>query len=398
MSRKFSQHYADAKGTLLEKPGVGILFAAGTTVPADATAGYAPGCLFLDTDASAGSTLWVNNGTATSSAFDAVAGSGGAFTIDDDTLLGIGTGAPSSLSWETVDANANKFILSLPTPGSVDVPVVMIGNGLSDVDTGLHNGALATVVSLWGTGATATGPVIETRKSRGTPAAPTVCTTADDILSIRGFGCVANGEWVQTAEIRFDIAGTIATTRGPGTITFMTATDAAPSVLTNALLLTAAQNAVLGGGAASQSLTFDTTGTDVVLTASSAALAMGAITLNVTGTRFVQSYHTNITSTNALTVDSSETVKRDIAPYGGDALAVLDEMDVITFQHDEWLDPTGKTKIGIRAESVHEGLALDEIDRGDKGTYPGVNMYALCALQTKAIQQLSRRLKALEGK
>lgn len=92
MSRKIELQYADQKGVIVRKPGVGILYAAGTTVPADASADYAPGCIFQDTDASAGSTLYINNGTATSSAFDAILTSGGSFTLDNDKILALGTG------------------------------------------------------------------------------------------------------------------------------------------------------------------------------------------------------------------------------------------------------------------------------------------------------------------
>ena len=69
MSRRWSQGYTDSKGTIVEKPGVGILFASGTTVPTDATTGFAPGCIFIDTDAAANSTVYINEGTATSCAF-----------------------------------------------------------------------------------------------------------------------------------------------------------------------------------------------------------------------------------------------------------------------------------------------------------------------------------------
>lgn len=49
----------------------GILLAYGITVPTDATAGYAIGCLFLKTDGGAGTALYVNEGTAGSCDFDA---------------------------------------------------------------------------------------------------------------------------------------------------------------------------------------------------------------------------------------------------------------------------------------------------------------------------------------
>lgn len=87
MSRRFNQQYADPNGTIIEKPGIGILFAAGTTVPADTTAGFSPGCLYHDTDAAAGSTLFVNEGTATSSDFNAIVVVGGTISALTITTL-----------------------------------------------------------------------------------------------------------------------------------------------------------------------------------------------------------------------------------------------------------------------------------------------------------------------
>lgn len=320
--------------------------------------------------------------------------SNGSVSVPDDGVVAFGT--VGRLSWDTTDANANELLLQLPAGGAVDVPVVIIGQSIESVDFGLYNGVTEPRVAMFGIGAVATGPVFEFRKARGTVASPTVVTSADDIGQVDFYAAVAAGEYVRSAQILAECTGTVATTRGPGVLTFKTATDAAPSVLTNALSLSAAQNATIGGGAATQTLTFDTSGTDVVLSASSAALAMGAITLNVTGTRFVQSYHTNITSTNAVTVDSSETVKLDIEEYAGDAVELIKAMDVITFRHEDWLDGSGEVKLGIRAESVHEPLALKWIER-DSGAYPGVNLYSLIAIQARAIQQLTERLEALEA-
>jgi len=50
----------------------GLLFASGATVPADATTGYAPGCLFQHTDGGDGTALYVNEGTVASSDFNAI--------------------------------------------------------------------------------------------------------------------------------------------------------------------------------------------------------------------------------------------------------------------------------------------------------------------------------------
>ena len=50
-----------------------IMYATGPDVPADTTAGYAKGCLFVDVNVAAGTTgLYVNVGTDASANFDAV--------------------------------------------------------------------------------------------------------------------------------------------------------------------------------------------------------------------------------------------------------------------------------------------------------------------------------------
>lgn len=50
----------------------GILIASGDTVPADASVGYATGCLFQHTDGTDGTALYVNEGTVDSSDFNAI--------------------------------------------------------------------------------------------------------------------------------------------------------------------------------------------------------------------------------------------------------------------------------------------------------------------------------------
>lgn len=70
MSKPLNAH--SAVGQLVEAGPEGIYFARGTTVPADGSTGYAKGCLFIDTDAAAGSILFCNEGTFAASDFDAV--------------------------------------------------------------------------------------------------------------------------------------------------------------------------------------------------------------------------------------------------------------------------------------------------------------------------------------
>lgn len=50
----------------------GILLCYGKTMPVDASAGYATGCLFMHTDGANGSALYVNEGTVLSSDFNLI--------------------------------------------------------------------------------------------------------------------------------------------------------------------------------------------------------------------------------------------------------------------------------------------------------------------------------------
>ena len=165
----------------------------------------------------------------------------GAQTYADDVALGLGTGDTVEILYETADANANELIIELPAGGSTDVPVVVIGDTIKNDDLGLFDGIVSTTVAVMGSTATATGPALRLLKSRGTNSAPTVVTSGDDMGSIDFYGAVATNEYVRGARILAEMTGTVATTRGPGVMTFQTATDAAPSVLTTAMTISAAQ-------------------------------------------------------------------------------------------------------------------------------------------------------------
>ena len=166
-----------------------------------------------------------------------------AITVVDDLLLGIGTGNMARFSWDTTDANANEMLLQMPAGGAVDVPVLAVGQSIESVDLGLFNGVVDPTIALFGVGAVATGTALRFYKARGTIAAPTVVTTGDDLASLDFYGAVAAGEYVRAARILVEMTGTIATTRGPGVLTIQTATDAAPSSLTSAVVFGANQSA-----------------------------------------------------------------------------------------------------------------------------------------------------------
>lgn len=64
---------AESFSTLLTDGSGNVLLATGTTVPTDAGAGFAKGCLFIDTDVATGTTgLNCNKGTTTSCQFTAI--------------------------------------------------------------------------------------------------------------------------------------------------------------------------------------------------------------------------------------------------------------------------------------------------------------------------------------
>lgn len=68
MSRAINIH--DGLGQIAKDPALGILLAYGSTVPTDASVGYAPGCKFIKTNGtSLSTTTYVNVGTKASSAF-----------------------------------------------------------------------------------------------------------------------------------------------------------------------------------------------------------------------------------------------------------------------------------------------------------------------------------------
>lgn len=171
-------------------------------------------------------------------------------TFADDVLLALGTGSTSRFSWDTTDPNANALLLQMPPGGSVDVPVLAIGQSIESVNLGLFDTVVNPKIALFGIGAVTTGCTWDFRKARGSIGTPTAITSGDDLGTISAFGYSGAGGYVEACRILFDSEGTVATGRLPGKIVFSTATDATTSVLTAALTLNSAQLATFGGAVA----------------------------------------------------------------------------------------------------------------------------------------------------
>lgn len=61
------QELQDATGVILRKPPVGVLKQIATTTPTNGQAGFATGCVWVNTSGTAGSIYYINTGTNTSS-------------------------------------------------------------------------------------------------------------------------------------------------------------------------------------------------------------------------------------------------------------------------------------------------------------------------------------------
>lgn len=70
MSNKFSPHSSD--NIIAQNEQGQIMYAYGTTVPSNSGVGYATGAIFIHSDGSAGDIVYINNGTAASSTWNAV--------------------------------------------------------------------------------------------------------------------------------------------------------------------------------------------------------------------------------------------------------------------------------------------------------------------------------------
>lgn len=146
MGRELVKHFGGAKGSVLKVPGQGIVVAHGTTVPADAAAGYAKGGLFLHTDGSgAADALYVNIGTKASANFDPVTSlTAGDLTFTGDINL---TGDLVFPAASDVDTIANTAAALEVTDGTTSLITLDTRNTIADVNAITFQAAATTIAT-----------------------------------------------------------------------------------------------------------------------------------------------------------------------------------------------------------------------------------------------------------
>lgn len=143
MSSTFQiQHGADP-AVIVNDPGRGILLAKGTTVPTDGTTNYAPGALFIHVDGSAGDTVYINNGSSTSSTFAAIP-TGGTTGAADVGIADSG-GFTSATTVEAALAEIYQHLISVNVVVPLPLASFLEVDSSGDVgDSDANGGVLAS--------------------------------------------------------------------------------------------------------------------------------------------------------------------------------------------------------------------------------------------------------------
>ena len=173
----------------------------------------------------------------------------------DGMIFGAGSAASPKLAIGT--AGNGIYAPAANVLGLASAGVLRITVGAS----GLNGVGVATPVTEWHVGTSLTssprgimsaqyntgtdGARFHMRKARGTEAAPTTVVTGDVLGKLVATGYDGSNH-LEVGAISIEATGTIAATRVPTRIVFSTATDAAPSVLTDRMWLT--QAGALGVG------------------------------------------------------------------------------------------------------------------------------------------------------
>jgi len=118
--------------------------------------------------------------------------------------------------------------------------------------------------------------------------------------------------------------------------------------------------------------------------------------IGASGSRVVKIWTTDQDTTNAENVSSWTALKNHVRDYKKTALDILSDIRVITFQHNDDVDDSGRVKLGIAAESISERLISYDKDYAEPyGKGPGIDTMGLATLNTKGIQELWTKVQRL---
>ena len=234
--------------------GVPTLTSSGNTATATALAANGANC------SASNAPLGVDAAGAAEGCYDVVAGAGDTMTgnltfSDAQKLLG-GTATTADLTLQTTSgvgaAGADMHFL-VGNNGATEA-LTILNSGNVGIGTTAPAGLFHVSSNTAATGlsyftqanASADGFDENFRKARGTAAAPTVITTADElgVINFTGYGGAAG--YITGAAIKGISSGTIADSRVPGKLSFWTGTDAAPSVLTERMTILNSGNVGIG--------------------------------------------------------------------------------------------------------------------------------------------------------
>lgn len=208
----------------------------------------------------------------------------------DGMVFGAGSAAAPKLAVGTsgngIYASAANT-LDVTTNGTRAITVTsgqLVGIGVATPAAALHVGTSLTtsprgvMSAQYSTGTD--GARFHMRKARGTATAPTTVVTGDVLGKLVATG-YDGSNYLEMASISMEATGTVAATRIPTRLVWATATNAAPSVLTDRLWLSASGN--LGVGTSSETGLTGVGGLVVASTTLGTSGASGALIVGGTG-------------------------------------------------------------------------------------------------------------------
>lgn len=204
-------------------------------------------------------------------------GGGAQLRFDAEETFSVTNQGTRASIWTTpVGSTAGSVTerLRIDGSGQVNIPAGPVGVATTTPTTALHVSTSSTssprgiMSAQYNTGTD--GARFHGRKARGTEGSPTTIVSGDNLTRWVGSGYDGTN-YLEMAGIIFGTEGTIATTRVPTTISFQTATDATPSVLTTRLTINSAGLATFASAqvALTGSMTF-TASTSAMVTVSNA--------------------------------------------------------------------------------------------------------------------------------